>query len=116
MSSFEHKELIQRIVQLDQVPEAADAYTDWIEAGGHLTFLRENARADELALYASGEYTFIHAAVVSEGSLSSLTQDDLLTDGASCRRPGRHSILPGLTPRKAGGDRADRRLYHCRVL
>ena len=39
-----------------------------------------------------------------------------ITDGASCRRPGRHSILPSLTPRKAGGDRDDRRLYHCRVL
>lgn len=78
VSSFEHKELIQRIAQLDQVPEEADAYTDWIEAGGHLTFLRKNARADELVLYASGEYTFIHAAVVSEDGLSSLTQDDLL--------------------------------------
>ena len=78
MSSFEHKELIKRIAQLDQVPEDADTYADWIEAGGHLTFLRENARADELALYASGEYTFVHAAVVSEESLSFLTQDDLL--------------------------------------
>lgn len=78
MPSFEHKALIQRIAQLDQVPEEADAYTDWIEAGGHLTFLRESARADELALYASDGYTFIHAAVVSEESLSSLAQDDLL--------------------------------------
>ena len=78
MPSFEHKKLIERIAQLDQVPEDAEAYTDWTEAGGHLAFLQENARADELALYASGEYTFIHAAVVSEESLSSLTQDDLL--------------------------------------
>ena len=49
MPSFEHKELIKRIAQLDQVPEEAEAYTDWIEAGGHLAFLRENARANELA-------------------------------------------------------------------
>ena len=78
MPSFEHKKLIKRIAQLDQVPEDAETYTDWIEAGGHLNFLQENARADELALYASGESTFLHAAVVSEESLSSLTQDDLL--------------------------------------
>ena len=47
---------------------------------------------------------------------AALTIVGVLTDGASCRRPGRHSILPSLTPRKAGGDRDDRGLYHCRVL
>ncbi len=87
MPSFEHKELIKHIAQLDQVPEDAKAYASWIEAGGHLALLRENARADELALYALGEYAFIHAAVVSEESLSSLTQDDLLEWSGSPSSP-----------------------------
>ena len=78
MPSFAHKKLIERIARLDETPNDTVAYTNWITAGGHLSLLRENAGADELIVYASGEYTFIHTAVVSNDRLSPIDKDDLL--------------------------------------
>ena len=78
MPSYEHDKLLDRIADLDTVPEDAADYADWIEAGGHLDLLRDNGREDEVIIYASSYYTFIHAVVVNENSLSPLNQDDLL--------------------------------------
>ena len=78
MPSYEHKKLIERISQLDKVPKDFAEYANWIKADGHLTLLRENAENDELIIYGSGDYTFIHTSVVSENNLSPLDQDDLL--------------------------------------
>ncbi len=82
MPSFAHKKLINRIAGLDETPDDAAAYATWIEAGGHLSLLRHNAVEDELIVYASGEYTFVHAAVVPNDRLSPIDQNDLL--GWSC--------------------------------
>ena len=79
MPSYEHKKLIEHISQLDKVPENAAEYAAWIEAGKHLTLLRDNAKQNELIIYAANRcYVFIHTVVVSEDSLSPLDQDDLL--------------------------------------
>lgn len=78
MSSYEHKQLIERISQLDKVPENFAEYAAWIKAPGHLALLRDNAEQNELIMYAVSDYIFIHTVVVSEKSLSSLDQDDLL--------------------------------------
>ena len=78
MPSFAHKKLIERIARLDETPADTAAYASWITAGGHLSLLRENADEDELIVYASGEYTFIHAVVVSNDKLSPINKDDLL--------------------------------------
>lgn len=82
MPSFAHKKLINRIAVLDETPHDAAAYATWIEAGEHLSLLRDNAIEDELIVYASGDYTFVHAAVVSNDKLSPIDQNDLL--GWSC--------------------------------
>ena len=50
----------------------------WIKAGRHLDLLRENADDDELIIYASGDYTFIHTVMVKEDRIVPLDQDDLL--------------------------------------
>ena len=78
LPSYEHNKLIERITQIDTLPDDADAYGGWVKAGGHLTLLRDNARENELVAYASGDYTFIHAIVVSEDAFRLLTPDDLL--------------------------------------
>ena len=78
MPSYEHKKLIERISQLDELSEAAAEYAIWIKAYGHLTLLRDNGKEDELIIYASGNYTLIHTVVASEDSLSYLNKDDLL--------------------------------------
>jgi hypothetical protein len=78
LPSYEHKKLIERIARLGETPNDSAAYADWITAGGHLSLLRENADEDELIVYASGDYTFIHAVVVSNDKLSPVDRDDLL--------------------------------------
>ena len=58
MHNYEHKKLIKAITNLDEVPVDSHAFSEWIHAKAHLEFLHDNARADELIIYASGEYTF----------------------------------------------------------
>lgn len=82
MTSFEHKKLIDRIARLDKAPGDEAAFANWIEAGGHLSLLRENALEGELIVYASGKYTFVHAALVHNDKLSPVDRNDLL--GWSC--------------------------------
>ena len=78
MDNYEHKRLIQAITKLDEVPADSRAFSEWIHAEAHLAFLRENARADDLVIYASGEYTFVHSVVVPNGRLSPVDRDDLM--------------------------------------
>ena len=78
LSNYEHKKLIETITKLDHVPTDSKVYSDWILAKAHLAFLRENARADELVVYASGEYTFVHSVVVQNERLSPPDRNDLL--------------------------------------
>ena len=73
----EHQKLVDRITQLDTVPEDAAAYQRWVTAEGHLDLLRENAGANELIVYASGAYTFMHSIVVPEERLSRLDENEL---------------------------------------
>ena len=78
MHNYEHKKLIEAITKLDKVPVDSHAFSEWIHAEAHLEFLHDNARADELIIYASGEYTFVHAVVVSNARLSPINRDDLM--------------------------------------
>jgi hypothetical protein len=78
LPSFAHKKLIERIARLDEPSCDTAVYAEWIKAGGHLSLLRENANEDELIVYASGDYTFIHAVVVSNDKLSPVDKNDLL--------------------------------------
>lgn len=78
MPSYEHNKLIERISQIDKLPEDPAEYETWIKAGAHLSLLQNNAEEDELIIYACSNYTFIHAVVVSQNSLCPLDQDDLL--------------------------------------
>ncbi len=78
LPSYEHNKIIEGIRSLDQLPPGRDDFAIWIRAGAHLDFLLRNATSDELAIYVSSEYSFVHAAVVPNDRLSALSQDDLL--------------------------------------
>lgn len=78
MRNYEHKKLIETIEKLDEVPEESHAFSQWIKAEAHLSFLRQNARADELVIFASGEYTFIDAVAVPNQRLKPIDKKDLL--------------------------------------
>lgn len=78
MPSYEHNKIIEYIKILDELPPGRDDFATWIQAGAHLEFLRRNATSDELVIYLSSEYSFVHAAVVPNDRLAALSQDDLL--------------------------------------
>ena len=78
MPSFEHDTLLARIAQIDALPEDVAEYSHWIKAERHLEFLRDNARTNELAVHASGLFTFVHTVVVDQDKIIPCDQNDLL--------------------------------------
>ena len=81
MSNYEHDKLIGRISKLDQPPDDDTAYAKWITADRHLDLLQQNATENEVIVYASDKYTFIHAVVVSEEMIDLLDNDLLCWSG-----------------------------------
>jgi len=78
LDNYEHKQLLSSIAKLDEVPTDTEAFSNWIKAGKHLEFLRKNAQENELAVYASGQYTFIHSVAVPNDRLTPVDQEDLM--------------------------------------
>ncbi len=82
MPSYAHKKLVEEILKLDAVPSDANAFSAWIKAQQHLDFLKDNGRQNEIVVYASGPFTFIHSMIVPNSKLSPPNENDLL--GWSC--------------------------------
>ena len=78
MPSHEHERLLDRITRLDNIPKINTEYSDWIRAEGHLELLRNNALEDEIIVYASTPYTFVHSVMVNEDSIRDTNKDDLM--------------------------------------
>lgn len=78
LQNYEHKKLVSSLAKIDEIPADSGQFDDWIEAGAHLNFLRENSFADEFAIYASGEYAFVHAVAVPNDHLAPVDTQDLL--------------------------------------
>ena len=78
MPNFEHQQLLERIRSLDQPPDDPESYAKWLQADAQLEFLRRNANAEELIIYAGAPHTFIHTVPVCETALTPLDVEDLL--------------------------------------
>ncbi len=78
MHNFEHKKLAEEIRKLSEAPVAVESFSEWIQAEGHLDFLRRNACGNDIVVFASGEHAFIHSVVVSNDRLTSVDKGDLL--------------------------------------
>ena len=78
MPSFKHKKLIEKIAALDSVPSDPEEFSEWVGADAHLKFLKQDAHSDEIIIYASGPYSFIHSIVVPDKALDEGALDDLL--------------------------------------
>jgi hypothetical protein len=78
MSRFEHKKILQKLISLDELPNDQEELRSWIKADDHIKFLIENGRSQEIVIYASPEYSFIHSMVVPEDQLESLDKNDLM--------------------------------------
>jgi hypothetical protein len=78
MTTYAHRKIAEVIAALDQVPEDPAAFVEWIRAKRHLDYLQANAKSDELIVYASGRYSFIHSIVVPSDALASEDPEALL--------------------------------------
>lgn len=79
--NFDHKKLLEKIAKLGEIPCGEADYAQWIRAEAHLAFLRENALADEIIVYAAGAYTYMHSTVVPNDQLTRLNQEGLMNLG-----------------------------------
>lgn len=78
MTTYAHEKITEAIATLDQVPDSPAAFCEWIRAGHHLDYLQENAKTNELIIYASGPYSFIHTIAVPSAALAKATPHALL--------------------------------------
>jgi hypothetical protein len=77
LPSYAHKQIIKCIKQLDEVPIEPDKFSEWIKAVKHLKLLQDNAHSDEVIIYASGDYTYVHTIVVPNSDLKNLKEGRL---------------------------------------
>jgi hypothetical protein len=78
LPSYEHKKIVDAIRRIDTLPPGQDDFAKWIKAEAHLNLLRSNAQSNELLIYGSGEYSFVHSVIVPNERLKVLSEDDLL--------------------------------------
>ena len=78
MPSFNHKQLLKQLNDLDTLPKSDEEVAKWVTAESHLNFLIENSKSQEIVVFASPEYSFIHSMAVPEDLLDPLDKDDLL--------------------------------------
>jgi hypothetical protein len=69
MVTHAHKQIIEALVDMDRVPDNPVSYNTWIRAPRHLDYLQTNATKDELIVYASGPYSFIHSVAIPAEAL-----------------------------------------------
>ena len=79
MPSYEHQQIARLLRQLDKRPQIDGEVPDWIRAKPHLHLLKQDARADEIILYADvGRTVFIHTVMARENEVSPPRYSDLL--------------------------------------
>jgi hypothetical protein len=83
MTTYVHKKIADAIAALDQTPEDSAAFNEWTHAGQHLHYLQANTNSDELVIYASGPYSFIHTIAVPIDALATENPEALLNWSAN---------------------------------
>ena len=78
MTKYAHRKILEDIIRIDTPPDDDIEFSRWTQGGKHLEFLLKNALSDDVVVYASGPYTFIHSLVVPDEALVALDQRDLL--------------------------------------
>jgi hypothetical protein len=78
MHKYQHKQLIDRILRLDLVPQEQAEFARWIQADAHLAFLVDNSSEDEFVVRAYGPFSLVSTVLVPVELVRSPNFDDLL--------------------------------------
>ncbi|BBB48881.1 hypothetical protein [Pelolinea submarina] len=83
MTNYLHKNILDKVNKLDEIPENKEDFDEWVNSTENIRFLIQNALTDEIALYISSEFLYIDSLVVTNNDLFPLDKDDLLHWGLS---------------------------------
>ena len=78
MPTFDHKKILEHLNGLDKLPSNQEELVIWVKADAHIKFLKNNTFSQEIVIYASPEYSFIHSMAVPKKLIEPLDKDDLL--------------------------------------
>ena len=79
MVTYAHKQIIGAVADLDKVPGTPAAYATWVRATRHLDYLQTNTPKNELIIYASGPYSFLHTVALPAEAVTDANVEDLLS-------------------------------------
>lgn len=71
--------IVQELLALSTPPDDEGSLDAWLEAEDVVRFLKENAKQDELVVYAGLQYVYIHAVAVPTSRVNPPDVDDLLS-------------------------------------
>jgi len=77
MHKFEHKTFIQKILNIDEMPESDEDYAEWIKAGEHINLLLENESDEEIIVYASGPFSYMHSLLIPIDKFEAIDKSDI---------------------------------------
>jgi hypothetical protein len=72
-------DVVDTLVELSKVPLQKEAFDAWLGPGSAIEFLRDNSRQDEFVVYASTQFTFIHAITTPTSSVNPPNTEDLMS-------------------------------------
>src|ERR1700691_6334465 len=72
-------DVVDTLVGLSKVPLQKEAFDAWLAPGSAIEFLRDNSQQDEFIVYASTQFTFIHAIAVPTSSVNPPNTEDLMS-------------------------------------
>lgn len=78
MLRFEHNEIGDKLRKIYSYPESNENLINWLKAENHIQFMIENAKSNEIVIYAAPEYSFIHSLAVPKDMLEPLDKNDLM--------------------------------------
>lgn len=76
--NYERTMLAKRIATLGIPPKDPAEYAAWVKGEGHLNLLRDNAKEDELAVFAMDKHAIIHTVVVNKDDVYNMDRNTLL--------------------------------------
>lgn len=78
MPSSQHRKLLRRLLSADKAPQDSVGYAEWLARPPQLSLLRDNAINDEIIVYASSKYIFIHGVTVASEALGNISDEAVI--------------------------------------
>ena len=72
-------DIAQQLTNLSIVPPQKEAFDAWLQMKDAIAFMKASVNSDEFVVYASAEFTFLHAVLLKSAALNPPDYDDLIS-------------------------------------